>query len=187
MKYYIQCPHDECKRVFFVPWELSNQLTQCPHCSCAVFCDRLAQTKLADDAPAPESVPLPVPEGPIAKIELQCLGPAGNGHILGQCMIDWFEVSVNQEDRSVAVSTRRLPIRSYKPENGVNIVWYHVPENVICRYDRHAQANPCVYEQRYFWVKDGAYIDLGEADRTLIDFPKRFLSEYTRYRVTVSS
>lgn len=187
MKYYIQCPHDGCSRVFLVLWEFSNRLMKCPHCSNEVFCDRRAQTKLEDDAPPPEYVVLPLPQGPRTKIELQCLGPAGNGAISGQCRVDWFDIVIDHEQKAIVVTERRLPIRSYNREKGINFVWYDIPENVICRYDRHAQAKPCVYEQRFFWIKDGAYVDLGEADRTLFDFPKRFLSDHKRYSISMSS
>jgi hypothetical protein len=188
MKYCIQCPYDECNRVFLVPWESSNRLMKCPHCSKTVFCDRLAQLKFEDDTLPPESVPLPLPEGPITKIELQCVGTAGGGYIFSQCTVMWFHIAINHESKTVQVKEHRIPIGSYSRVNLVNVVWFDVPENVICYYRRHAQVKPSIEETRYFWVKDGQFIDFGEQTGVLaFDFPKRFLSEYKRYTITMSS
>jgi len=188
MRYYIQCPFEECKRVFFVPWESSNDLMKCPHCSNSVFCDRSAQIKLEDDAPPPESILLPLPEGPTTKIELQCVGNVGSLYIFAQCSVVWFQITIDHQLRSIKVKERGVPIRSYRREKRVNLVWFDVPENVICHYRRRAQVKPSIEERRYFWIRDGQFVDLGEETcGVLFDFPSRFLSEYKRYSITVSS
>ena len=107
-------------------------------------------------------------------IELVCVGN------YGLCWVTWHEVLVNDEKKKLGIVCHSAPLKTKRREQRLNYMTFDVPEGVVCRYNRYVCVKPQTYEERWFKVQDGQFVDLGSVDRNSTDYAQVYLQEFIR-------
>lgn len=119
-------------------------------------------------------------------LELECVGNAGNGYINAQCLVLWFEVLVNEDQKKVRCISHYLTMKDYRRKDRINYCRFDVPEGVICCYIRSVQTKPSKQESKWFRIDNAQVAILGDVVGGTCSFVKMFLQKYKHYDYEMS-
>lgn len=107
-------------------------------------------------------------------IELVCAG------YYTQCYVIWYEVLINHETNKIGIVNHTCPVKQkHRDKSRINYVKFSVPEDVICSYSRYVRVKPQTFENRWFKMTKGQFVDLGEFNGELT-YADLYLSDYKK-------